>query len=101
LVLASYFDTMLYDPATERTDSFFCLEPGWSEMIEMRNEAVAIDAKSGKIYAAPEVKMSSGLSVQSVVMQEGSEHYPAIFVCKKNVGHSDFSVKRGVEADDF
>lgn len=51
-VLAAPQMAMAFDPETGELTDYFCLEPGFGEII-MRNSAVTVDEPGGRILAAP------------------------------------------------
>jgi len=51
-VLAAFDEAMSYDPETGTLESYFCLVPGFMQII-MENKAIGIDPDSQEIFAAP------------------------------------------------
>jgi len=51
-VLAAFDESMAYDPEAETLESYFCLEPGWGEIV-MENKAIGIDPETDRPLAAP------------------------------------------------
>lgn len=51
-VLAAPDEAVTWDPQTHALESYFCLEPGWGEVV-MVNQALTVDDATGRILGAP------------------------------------------------
>ncbi len=51
-VLAAPDEAVTWDPETHALESYFCLEPGWGEVV-MINQALTVDQTTGRILGAP------------------------------------------------
>mgnify|MGYP000942250539 CR=1 FL=1 len=52
LALAAPNEVVVYDPAQKLVESYFCLEPGFGEIV-MVNQSVAVDPTNDRVFAAP------------------------------------------------
>jgi DNA-binding beta-propeller fold protein YncE len=52
IALAAPNEVVVYDAATQLVSSYFCLEPGFEEIV-MVNQSVAVDVANDRVFAAP------------------------------------------------